>query len=433
MRLFSILVLLAGLGTAGPACSRDARAVEPAAEDPAIEPCQLALAPAGAGPLSREISVLQERAGGGVASDAAMEQLGYTFVARARLAHDEGLYAAALHAASCLEGRRPANQQARLLRGHVLHQQHRFREAEAIARALVESRGAALDYALLGDALMEQGRLEEAGTAYQRMIDLKPYYQSYARAAHLRWLRGNLPGAIELMQKALAAASPRDPEAAVWARARLAIYYLQAKRFTEAVDECEAALAARPGYAPALLALGRVRLAQGRPLQAVTSLGAAVAAHPLPEAQWILADALRAAARDAEAADVERALLADGGVRDPRTMSLYLATRGTSLDHAVALATRELELRADVFTHDTLAWALARAGRLAEARPHMARALAEGTADARLFLHGAAIAAAAGDQTEARRLRGRARALAHTLLPSERAALDGIRPAVRRG
>ena len=50
---------------------------------------------------------------------------------------------------------------------------------KSIARRLVTLREFVLDYGLLGDVLMEQGRLDEAATAYQRMIDLKPFYQSY--------------------------------------------------------------------------------------------------------------------------------------------------------------------------------------------------------------------------------------------------------------
>ena len=74
-------------------------------------------------------------------------------------------------------------QGCRDIRGHALHQLHRFHEAEVIARTLVTKREFVLDYALLGDTLMEQGRLAEAATAYQKMIDLKPFYQSYTRAA----------------------------------------------------------------------------------------------------------------------------------------------------------------------------------------------------------------------------------------------------------
>ena len=187
MRTVWTFVFLIATG-AGSACRGVPGAIEPPAASAADDSCQVATAAVADGPLSKEIATLQTRAAGSPGAEAALEQLGYTFVARARLAHDEGFNDAALHAASCLERRSPSNHQARLLRGHVLHQQHRFGEAEAIARNLVAARGAAIDHALLGDALMEQGRLTEAGEAYQRMIDLKPYYQSYVRAAHLRWL-----------------------------------------------------------------------------------------------------------------------------------------------------------------------------------------------------------------------------------------------------
>jgi tetratricopeptide (TPR) repeat protein len=432
MRVRSMLVCLIALSSAGVACRPGPRPAE-AAATPADDPCRLALAPvASGGPLAAEIAALQQRAADPRQDEAALEQLGYMFVARARLSHDEALYTAAVETAACLERRHPSNGQARLLRGHVRHQQHRFAEAETLARGLVASRGLALDFALLGDALMEQGRLAEAATAYQRMIDLKPYYQAYTRAAHLRWLRGDLAGAVDLMRKAVAAASPRDPEAGPWARTRLADYHLQARRFQLARAEGDAALAARPGYAPALIALARIHLAQDRPLDAVALLRTAAAANPLPDVQWALADALRAARLEAEAAIVERAILAEGPGRDPRTLALYLATRGESPDRAIELARRELAVRGDVFTHDALAWALVRAGRGADAAPHMTRALAEGTADGRLFLHGAVVAAATGDRAAARRLFRRADALAHTLLPSERALLTEARGALVR-
>ena len=77
---------------------------------------------------------------------------------------------------------------------------------------------------------MEQGRLAEAAAAYQQMLDLKPFYQSYTRAAHVRWLKGDLEGAIAAMRLAIESASPRDPESSAWAWTRLAAYELQAGR-----------------------------------------------------------------------------------------------------------------------------------------------------------------------------------------------------------
>ena len=136
----------------------------------------------------------------------AAEQLGYRFVARARLSNDPGDYVVAEQAADCLESITPSEPAALLLRGHVLHQLHRFSEAEAIARRLVAMREFVLDFGLLGDALMEQGHVAEAAEAYQKMIDLKPFYQSYTRASHLRWLKGDIQGAVQMMEAAVQAA-----------------------------------------------------------------------------------------------------------------------------------------------------------------------------------------------------------------------------------
>jgi tetratricopeptide (TPR) repeat protein len=348
----------------------------------------------------------------------AAERLGYRFVARARLSNDAGFYKLAEQAASCMESFTPNEPAALLLRGHVLHQLHRFGEAERIARRLVTMREFVLDYGLLGDALMEQGRLTEAERAYQKMIDLKPFYQSYTRAAHLRWLRGDLEGAIEMMHAAVRAASPRDPESVAWAYSRLALYELQRGRLAEAERLAEASLRFVPDYAAALLALGRIELAQDRNVDAVATLRRAAQQNPLPEYWWTLADALRLVNRHAEAAAIE-ARLATTSADDPRTLALYLATRRADGPLAVSLARRELQNRGDVFTLDALAWALASEGKVEEAAPLIDRALAEGTQDGRLFLHAAVIAAAAGRQADAARWARKARTLRFTLLPSE--------------
>ncbi|MCP6570967.1 hypothetical protein NL494_27720, partial [Klebsiella pneumoniae] len=78
---------------------------------------------------------------------------------------------------------------------------------------------------------------------------------------------------------------------------------------------------------------------------------------------------------------------------------------------------------ADVFTLDARAWALVASGRVEEAEHTIARALAEGTNDARLFLHAGVIHDAAGRKNEARRWLKQAEALRSMLLPSEAAAL----------
>ena len=139
----------------------------------------------------------------------------------------------------------------------------------------------------------------------------------------------------------------------------------------------------------------------------------------LPEYQWVLAEALRAGGREEEARAVEAQLTGHGPSSDPRTASLFLATRGENLETAVLLAQKELEERSDVFSHDALAWALGARGKFEAAQVHMSRALVHGTQDSRLAFHAAVIAARSGKTEEARQWLAKASSAAAQLLPSE--------------
>ena len=403
------------------ACAR--QPPPPAPVPTAIDACVVALAPGqGQGRHAAAIERAQQEAKSSRAK-AALERLGYLYVARARSHNDPGDYRLAEAVANCLQSSYPDEAAALLLRGHVLHQLHRFAEAETIARQLVARRTVVLDFGLLGDTLMEQGRLEEAAAAYQRMIDLKPFYQSYTRAAHMRWMKGDLDGALQAMRQAVSSASPRDPESSAWAHTRVALYELQAGRTAQALDAVAAALESESDYAAALLAKGRILLAQRKSAEALSALTRAATLNPLPEYQWILADALRAQHRETDAAVVEQELIARGTTSDPRTVALFLATRRIDEATALSLADAELAVRADVFTLDARAWALAANGRVPDALSAIAPALAQGTADARLFLHAGVIHAAAGQSREATRWLRKAARFRAMLLPSENVLL----------
>jgi tetratricopeptide (TPR) repeat protein len=372
----------------------------------------------------KEISRLQQRIRDGRNLQLGLEQLGWAFVAKARESFDPGFYKLAEQCALCIEKRNPQSQEAMLLSAHVLQNLHRFKESETLARRLVQQRGLSFDYGLLGDALMEQGKLNEAVEAYQQMMNLKPDLRAYARAAHMRWLKGDLEGAIEAMQLAVSAASPSDAESAAWVNTRLAFYKFQAGRVSEAEQRCAVALSLQDNYPPTLLLKGKMLLAQSRFGEAVDALQNAVKLNPLPEYQWTLAEALRVAGRNNEASAVEAQLCQRGVSSDPRTLALYLATRHESPETALRLARAELDSRSDLFTHDAFAWSLAAAGNLAEAHGEMQRALAEGTQDARLFFHAGVVALQAGHSADAERWLRKASELSHLLLPSERNGLQ---------
>ena len=389
-----------------------------------IDPLLIALAPHdGEGRADKEIQKYQEQVRRGINRQAALERLGWAYVAKAHESFDPGFYKLAEACANVLQNESPGCEEGLLLRGHVLENLHRFKEAEVVARELTSMRGLSFDFALLGDSLMEQGRLKEAIAAYQSMVDLRPDLQSFSRIAHVRWLTGDLSGAIEMMQAAVSASTPRDPDSAAWVNSRLATLQLNSGETEAAQQTCAAALELRPDYPPALLLRGKMALQQQDFDSAITDLQSAAQQNPLPEYQWALVEALRADGRESEAAAAEDLITTRGEAADPRTLSLYLATRGENPDLALRLAEQELQQREDVFTHDAMAWALAAAGRLDEARPHLERALAEGTQDARLFFHAAVIESRAGHSEQAEYWFTRAVAMSDLLLPSERTLL----------
>jgi len=347
---------------------------KPAPQQSAVPgPCDIALAPTS----DAAITKLQTRVRDSKTPLAFLEQLGWAYIAKAHTTFDPGYYKLAEQTALCMESKKPGSAEAMLLRGRVLHSLHKFKEGEVVARELVAKRGLHFDYGLLGDVLMEQGRLDEAADAYQTMMDQKPSPQAYSRAAHLRWLKGDLPGAIELMQ--LAAGSGNEP----WFRVRLALYELQAGN----TERAAALVSEDNSYPPALLARGRVLLSQGKAAEAIEPLQRAAQATQLPEYLWVLDETQRAAGRSDEAKITEEILKRRGAADDPRTYALYLATRGEDVETALKLAQEELKARADVFTLDAVAWAWMAAGDQEQAAIFMRRALAEGTQDARLQLH----------------------------------------------
>ena len=430
-----ILILLSSFAVLGFTAVKKS-VVRPASESSSpSQPisCRLALAPLPQNKeIDQEIARQQALISKGPESPGAWERLGWTFVKKARLSFDAGFYKLAEQCAVCLEARGSKGPDTLLLRAHALHSLHHFAEAETVARELVSSRERPFDYGVLGDILIDEGKVLEGAAAYQKMVDLRPDLQSYARAAHVRWLTGDLTGAIELMKLAVTASSPNDPDSAAWAFTRLALYQLQHGTTKQALDACDAALSLQSDYAPAMLACGRTLLAMNRAADAVVEIQRAATLNPLPEYQWALADALNAAGDRDRAIAVETIISGRSDLEDPRTLSLYLATRHQDVERAVRLAQQELTNRADVFTHDALAWALVAAGRPAEAQQQSTQALSERTRDPRLYFHAGVIAALNDDNTQAKRWLENAAQMQQMLLPSERVQLGEWREKVNR-
>jgi tetratricopeptide (TPR) repeat protein len=378
--------------------------------------------------LDAQIAQAQARVKSSPKPEPQIERLGWLFVEKARSSSDPGFYKLAEQCALCLESMHSNSPDALLLKGHVLHSLHHFKEAEPLALDLTRTRGLAFDFGLLGDVEFDQGKVAEAVAAYQRMVNLRPDLQAYSRVAQVRWITGDLPGAVDAMSMAAQAGSPLNAEPTAWTYSRLALLQLQSGDIAAAKHSVAVALQMQSNSAPALLALGRIELAAGETKAAVASLRQAAALNHLPESQWLLADALRLLGKTSEAATLENQLEERGVSEDPRSFSVYLSTRRLHPELSLKLAQNELDSRADVFTHDALAWALQANGHSMEAQAEMTKALAEGTQDARLFLHAAVISAAVGESVESARYARLAASFKQMLFPSELELFARIAP-----
>jgi tetratricopeptide (TPR) repeat protein len=360
------------------------------------------LDPAGKDVLDARIRELQSRVQHAPRKAELWVALGQAWVQKARSDGDALHYLSAEGCAEVALRETPKDRGALDLRGLLLLNNHRFEEARALAQSVVDmSPDDALAWGTLSDALTDLGRYPEAVRAAQRMMDLKPNLASYARASYLLWLRGDVVGAKESARLAIdAGGDRRDKEPLAWVLVQAASLFFHEGDLEGAEAGFRRALDVVPGFPPALVGRARVALGQGRPEEAATLLGEAFAKRPLAETAGLLADARRLAGDDAGAEAAEREVFREGRSTDGRTLSLYLSTHAKDTEEALALAQRELATRDDVYTEDTLAWALYRAGRASEARLASDKAMALGTPDARLWYHAGAIRILGGATTE---------------------------------
>ena len=240
------------------------------------------------------------------------------------------------------------------------------------------------------------------------MAALKPNTSSYARVSYARELRGDVAAAIDAMELALDAAAGR-PEAYAWTSVELGKLHWSVGRAARAASFYRLALAARPGYAPALDALARFEAAQGRLGRAVALQRRAVEAVPLPGYVAQLGDLLAATGRKRRRASSTTSSPRSRRSR-PRTArridlesALYRTDRGIRLAETLELARLAHARRPSVAGDDVLAWALARNGRCGEARRWSQRSLRLGTRDASFFFHRGMIERCLGRDADARR------------------------------
>ena len=292
--------------------------------------------------------------------------------------------------------------------GALALSRHRFREGLALGRrAVALSPTTARGYGIVGDALVELGRYEQAFAAFDRMASLKPSVSSYARVSYARELLGDTRGAAQAMQLAVDAAVGQ-PEALAWSHTQLGKLYWSHGRIKAAEHQYRAAQAVFPGYVYAFDALAQVEAARGRLRGAIALERRAVDTIPLPQFVGTLGD-LQGAVGDRGAARKQYALigaiqrlLRANGVKTDLETALFDVDHAVRLPHALALARAARAERPSIDGDDVLSWALLRNGRCGDALRFSERALRLGTQDASKLFHRAMIERCLGRGAEAR-------------------------------
>jgi len=399
-----------GCGGGSAATSQEAGRV-PAAPSALSTSCDAKLT--GSGTRDADVVRLQAKLREPSAGAEAYVMVGYAWVRKARADAAPQLYRNAEACAQRALELSPNDQLANGLRGMALLNDHRFAEARALAlELLARDPGDVTALGLLSDAALELGDREAAIEAAQRMVDQKPGLLSYGRAAHLRWLQGDLAGAKRLYERAISAGTElKDREPRAWMIVQAALVFWHAGDYAGADAGFDLALREQREYAPALEGKGRVALARGEARAAVAWLERAESKSPLCETAWLLGDAYLLVGDRAAAERAYQRVEREGKAHDPRTLALFYATKNRQPQEALELARREYAARRDLYAKDVLAYALYRSGDVAGARALSRDVLAQGTPDARLLFRAGEIATAAGERREGSELIARARQL----------------------
>ena len=319
--------------------------------------------------------------------------LGLAYQQRVRETGDAGYYAKSEGVLRRAFRLHPKNALATSGLGSLALARHDFREALRLGRRAERlSPGTARNLGVVGDALIELGRYDEAFRAFDRMAALKPSVASYARIAYGRELLGRPRSAIAAMKLAADAAGAQ-PEPAAWSHHQLGKLYWSIGDAGSAAREYAIALTLFPGYVYALDSLAHVAAARGDRRRAIALAKRAVEAVPLPQFAATLGDLYRSGGQERLAREqyalvgaIERLLVANGVKTDLET-ALFNVDHGIRLRQSLALARRAHAERPSLDADEVLAWALVRNGRCQEARRYSERALRLGTKDAARFFH----------------------------------------------
>ncbi len=334
-------------------------------------------------------------------------QLGVAFLQRVRESADPNLYLQAQQAFEEALARNPEELDALVGQGVLANARHEFESALTWAdRALAVNPVHPETFGVKADALVELGRYDEAVATLQQMVDLRPDLASYSRVSYLRELHGDMPGAIEWMERANRA-SVRGSEGWLWTKVQLGHLYFNQGQLDKAEAIYREALQVDAEYTFAQAALARIQAERGEDADAIRRYQELTQRLPLPEFVIALGELYEASGQPEQAKSqydllrVMQQLNADAGMNVDMELALFNANHGEPAQ-ALSQARAAYAARPSIYAADVLAWALYQNGEYEEAQQYSQDALRLGTQDAALHYRAGKIAHALGDDAAAR-------------------------------
>ena len=337
-------------------------------------------------------------------------ELAGAFLARKRQTGDAVLLAYAANALDAAEEIEPNAPRVLALRGVLLQEKHEFTKLAALAATLIAADPAdSTGHLLLGDAKLEVGDYDGAITAYEDAMARYPDLRVYSRGAHIRWLHGDVDGALELLEAALDSASS-SREHVAWVLTEVGALFLRRGEVDRAVAAADRADGLVASYPPAFALRARAEQARGNFDAARDAIEKAIAARASAADYFLLAE-IEERRGNGDGYLVARKAglrLAD---HDPIVAAEFLARRAEDPKRALALIEAEVASRPTIEAYSAHAMALFRVGRVDDAAVAIEKALRLGTPLAELHLGAGLIKLASGDRSGAEYQLARAKAL----------------------
>ena len=312
----------------------------------------------------------------------------------------------------------PAEQNATGLfrRAQVEYESHHFAAARDLALSLTKIEpGKSRGHALLGDALLELGDLDEAAAAYAQMQKRSTDpVEIESRLARLELVSGEFEAARAHVDKALQAAkaaSVPSPEVIAWCQVELGQLAFNTGQWGAAEQHYQSALSQQPDSFPAQEHLAELRAAQEKYDESIRLYEQVIKRTSRPEFCQALGDVYAAMGKLSEATpwhvrarDAYLKNAEEGNAHYFHHLAGFFSDVEEKPEEALKWARRDLELRHTAAAEDTLAWALYRGSNYAEAAEIMKRIVARGTKDSHILGHAGMIFLAAGDPDRGKKM-----------------------------